>query len=347
MPQLSAAENILLGKEPTHGLGFVDRGRLEREALQRLEALGVRIDPAGPVSRLGVAEQQMVEVAKALHGDARLLIMDEPTSALTASEIDALFAAIERLTARGVAVVYISHRLEEVERIGTRVTVLRDGRHVATHRVGEVSLGELIRLMANRELKEHYPKRRVARGEELLRVEGLRTGVLGDVTFSLHRGEVVGLAGLLGAGRTELARAITGADPPRAGRVTIKGRERALPGAAGRHPPGHRLPARGPQDAGAGARAVGEGELRPAQRDAAVALRLGGPRGRDERSRRAGSRTCASGRRAWSRMSCSSPAGTSRRSCSASGWPPTWTCSSWTSPRAASTSRPRWRSTRR
>ena len=223
VPQLSAAENILLGKEPTHGLGFVDRARLEREALGRLEELGVRIDPACPVSELGIAEQQMVEVAKALHGDARLLIMDEPTSALTASEIDALFAAIERLLARGVAVVYISHRLEEVERIGTRVSVLRDGKHVATHKVGAVSLGELIRLMANRELREHYPKRRVARGEELLRVEGLRAGILDDVAFSLHRGEVVGLAGLLGAGRTELARAITGADPPRAGRVTIKG----------------------------------------------------------------------------------------------------------------------------
>jgi len=223
VPQLSAAENIFLGKEPTHGLGLVDRRRLNREALGRLEELGVHIDPARPVRELGVAQQQMVEVAKALHGEARLLIMDEPTSALTKSEIDALFAAIRRLTAQGVAVVYISHRLEEVERIGTRVTVLRDGKHVATHRVGEVSLAELIRLMANRELKEHYPKRRVPRGEELLRVEGLRGGMLHDVAFSLHRGEVVGLTGLLGAGRTEVARAITGADPPAHGQVTIKG----------------------------------------------------------------------------------------------------------------------------
>ena len=223
VPQLSAAANILLGKEPTRGFGLVDRARLEREARGRLEELGVRIDPARPVQELGVAQQQMVEVAKALHGEARLLIMDEPTSALTASEIDVLFGVIERLTAQGVAVVYISHRLEEVARIGTRVSVLRDGKHVATHRVGEVSLAELVRLMANRELKEHYPKRRVPRGEELLRVEGLGGGILHDVAFSLHRGEVVGLAGLLGAGRTELARAITGADPPAAGRVTIKG----------------------------------------------------------------------------------------------------------------------------
>ena len=228
VPQLSAAENIFLGKEPTHRLGLVDRKRLNRDAARRLEGLGVRIDPARPVQELGVAQQQMVEVAKALHGDVRLLIMDEPTSALTASEIDTLFAAIQGLTAQGVAVVYISHRLEEVERIGTRVTVLRDGKHVATHRVGEVSLAGLIRLMANRELKEHYPKRRVPRGEELLRVEGLRGGLLHDVAFSLHRGEVVGLTGLLGAGRTEVARAITGAEPPAEGRVTIKGKAARL-----------------------------------------------------------------------------------------------------------------------
>ena len=224
VPQLSAAENIFLGKEPTHALGLVDRRRLNREAVRRLEELGLRIDPACPVRELGVAQQQMVEVAKALHGEARLLIMDEPTSALTAGEIDALFAAIQRLTAQGVAIVYISHRLEEVERIGTRVTVLRDGKHVATRRVGEVPLAELIRLMANRELTEHYPKRRVPRGEELLRVEGLSGGMLHDVSFSLHRGEVVALTGLLGAGRTEVARAITGADPPSGGQVTIKGK---------------------------------------------------------------------------------------------------------------------------
>jgi ribose transport system ATP-binding protein len=225
VPQLSAAENIFLGREPTLGLGIVDRRRLEQESARRLEELGVRIDPSRPVAELGVAQQQMVEVAKALYGEARVLIMDEPTSALTKSEIDALFTTIQRLTAGGVAVIYISHRLEEVERIGNRVTVLRDGRHVATHTVGKVALGELIRLMANRELKEHFPKRRVARGEELLRVEGLRGGILENVAFSVHRGEVVALAGLLGAGRTEVARAITGADPASADRVRIKGRD--------------------------------------------------------------------------------------------------------------------------
>ena len=225
VPQLSAAANIFLGREPTLGLGIVDGMRIRRESARRLEELGVRIDPSRPVAELGVAQQQMVEVAKALEGEVLLLIMDEPTSALTKSEIDALFATIRRLTASGVAVVYISHRLEEVERIGNRVTVLRDGRHVATHTVGEVSLGELIRLMANRELKEHFPKRRVPPGEQLLRVEGLRGGILQDVALSVHRGEVVALAGLLGAGRTEVARAITGADRASASRVVIKGRD--------------------------------------------------------------------------------------------------------------------------
>jgi ribose transport system ATP-binding protein len=235
VPQLSAAENVFLGREPVRGFGcFVDRAHAEREAAASLARLGVEIDVSRPVSELGIAEQQMVEVAKALHGEARVLIMDEPTSALTASEIEALFATIGRLTADGVAVVYISHRLEELARVGHRVTVLRDGRHVSTHRVGEVSLGELVRLMANRELKEHFPKRRAPRGDELLRVEGLCYGILKDVAFSLHRGEVLGLAGLLGAGRTELARAVTGADPPRSGRVAIKG----LP-----------VVARGPRDA--------------------------------------------------------------------------------------------------
>jgi len=224
IPQLSAAENIFLGKEPVLAAGVIDRTRLRRDAAALLAALGVEVDPGEKAGELGIAQQQMVEVAKALSSEPRLLVMDEPTSALTERETGQLFAAIARLTAKGVAVVYISHRLDEVARIGHRVSVLRDGRHVATHRVGDVSVAELIRLMANRELKEHFPKRRVPRGPEVLRVEGLRRGrLLRDVSFSLHRGEVLGVAGLLGAGRTEMARAIQGADRREAGRITIKG----------------------------------------------------------------------------------------------------------------------------
>jgi ribose transport system ATP-binding protein len=225
VPQLSAAENIFLGREPA-AVGVIRRKRMRQEALRLLEDLGVGVDPDRPVREQGVAQQQMVEVAKALSLQARILIMDEPTSALTNAEIDQLFATIQRLTARGVGVIYISHRMEEVTRIGRRVTVLRDGRHVATHDIGAVSVPELIRLMANRELTDHFPKRRRPPGPELLRVEGLsRKGALRDVSFTLYAGEVVAVAGLLGAGRTELARAIVGADPIDAGRVIVKGQE--------------------------------------------------------------------------------------------------------------------------
>jgi ribose transport system ATP-binding protein len=171
----------------------------------------------------------MVEVAKALSLNARVLIMDEPTSALTTQEINELFAAIRGLKARGVAIVYISHRMDELFAIGDRVTVLRDGRHVGTRAIGETTRAELERLMVGRDLKQHFPKRRAAIGEEALRVEQLsREGVLHDISFSIRRGEVVGLAGLMGAGRTELARAIFGADRIDRGRVFVRGEEKTI-----------------------------------------------------------------------------------------------------------------------
>jgi len=224
VPHLGAAENVFLGREPASRWGWIDRERATRDTATLLEGLGVRIDPGIPVRELGIAQQQMVEVAKALSSDARLLIMDEPTSALTSAEIEQLFAAIGRLTASGVAVIYISHRMDEVRRIGHRVTVMRDGRRVATHPVADVTIDELVRLMANRELKDHFPKRKAALGDEALRVAGVTRGkALRGVSLQVRRGEVVGLAGLLGAGRTELARAILGADPIDAGEVFIKG----------------------------------------------------------------------------------------------------------------------------
>lgn len=225
VPQLGAAENVFLGREPAQLFGMIDGRRMQEDARRLLEGLGIRIDTRVPVRELGIAQQQMVEVAKALSCDARILIMDEPTSALTEAEIEQLFATIGRLTAAGVAVIYISHRMEEVHRVGHRVTVLRDGKRIATHDVGAIGIGELVRLMANRELKEHFPKRRVAPGEEVLRVRNVSRGrALRDVSLTLRRGEVVGLAGLLGAGRTELARAIVGADAFESGDVEVKGR---------------------------------------------------------------------------------------------------------------------------
>jgi len=224
VPQLSVAENIFLGGLPTRG--WVLKKKLLREQTATLLAdLGLDLDPTVQVARLGLALRQMVEIAKALStADAKVLVMDEPTSSLTAREVSQLFALIERLAARGVAIVYITHRLDEVFRIGRRITVLRDGRHVTTKAIGEVTVAELVQLMANRNLTEHYPKRPAARGDELLRVERLSSnGKLFDVSFSLHAGEVVGIGGLVGAGRTELARAISGADRFEAGRVIVDG----------------------------------------------------------------------------------------------------------------------------
>ena len=224
VPHLSVAENIFLGKTPTRWPGIVDWQRIRGDADRILQSLGVSIDLNAPVHTLRLAQQQMVEVARALSDDARILIMDEPTSALSQREVAQLFATIERVTANGVAVVYISHRMDEVFRIGHRVTVLRDGCHVETRDIGAVTASELVRLMANREVADHYPRREHALGEELLRVEHLGGGTLKDVSFVLHRGEIIGVAGLVGAGRTRLARAIAGADRLERGQILVKGR---------------------------------------------------------------------------------------------------------------------------
>lgn len=230
VPQLRVDENLYLGQEPLAGpLGWVDRARRAREAQELLRSLEIPVAPSHPVRALGVAEQQLVEIAKALSRDARILVLDEPTATLTAHEIPRLFRAIRRLTARGVGVIYISHRLEELGEIGDRVTVLRDGRRVATAPVGALSVDEIIRLMVGREVREKYPKVPVPVGEEILRVEGVsRRGVLQDVSFVLRRGEIVGIAGLVGAGRTELAMALFGAAPPDSGTILVRGRPVSL-----------------------------------------------------------------------------------------------------------------------
>jgi ribose transport system ATP-binding protein len=227
VPQLSVAENIFLGATPTHWAGIVDWRTLHERTSLLLRDLGMELDPRTAVSRLGLSQRQMVEIAKALaSGDAKILLMDEPTSSLTSQEVTQLFSLIERLASRGVAIVYITHRLDEVFRIGRRITVLRDGRHITTQPISEVTVARLVRLMANRDLTEHFPKVRAPRGPALLSVErvGVR-GTLSEISFSLHAGEVVGIAGLLGAGRTELARVLAGADRYDEGRLMVDGRE--------------------------------------------------------------------------------------------------------------------------
>jgi ribose transport system ATP-binding protein len=225
VPQLSVAENMFLGSLPTRAWGVVDWRTLFARASGVLRDLGLDVDPRSRVAALGLAQRQLVEIAKALADPGTsILVMDEPSSSLTSREVDQLFAIVARLIARGVSVVYITHRLDEVFRIGDRITVLRDGRRVAADPIDRLSVSDLVRLMSNREVSEPFPKVRAPRGPELLRVERLgRSGVLDDVSFALRAGEVLGVAGLVGAGRTELARILAGADAFDTGRMFVDG----------------------------------------------------------------------------------------------------------------------------
>jgi ribose transport system ATP-binding protein len=226
-PDMSVADNIFLGREPMRNrvLGIVDRRKLIDQTRELLAALDMHIAPEAIVKQLGVAQQQMVEIAKALSLQARLIVMDEPTAALTSHEIDRLFETIRELKRRSVAIIYISHRLDEVKAVGDRATVLRDGARVGTVAVAETPADKLIRMMVGRDLKDKFPKIRVEPGEEALRVERLtRKGVLENVSFHVRRGEILGMAGLVGSKRTETARAIFGADKLDGGQVFLHGK---------------------------------------------------------------------------------------------------------------------------
>jgi len=207
-------------------LHLIDWPEIYRKTQALLEEVHLPLDPRRPVMGLGVAHQQMVEIAKALSLNARLLIMDEPTSALTGSEIEQLFTIIRKLKARGVSVVFISHHLDEVFQICDRGTVLRDGEFIRTVDLKTTTEEELIQLMVGRTLEQQYPKVISMRGQEALRVEGLsRKGVLNDISFTAYTGEILGIAGLVGAGRTELMKAVFGADPIDQGRIIVFGKE--------------------------------------------------------------------------------------------------------------------------
>ncbi|MGA2989466.1 MAG: sugar ABC transporter ATP-binding protein [Candidatus Korobacteraceae bacterium] len=225
-PDMTVAENIFLGREPmlSESLGLVDRKKLVRQTREILSTFDIRVAPQTIVRRLGVAQQQMVEIAKALSLNSRIIIMDEPTAVLTAHEIHTLFRMIRDFKARGIAIIYISHRLDEVKKIGDRATILRDGAKVGTVNVAETPVDQLIRMMVGRDLKDKFPKVSVAPGEEVLRVEHLsRKGVLHDISLSLRRGEILGVAGLVGSKRTEMARAVFGADRKDSGQVIVRG----------------------------------------------------------------------------------------------------------------------------
>ena len=224
-PDLTVAENVFAGRQPRSSLHAVDWSSMRAEAAGILDELGADFGPETPVLGLGVADRQLLEIAKALSSSARLLIMDEPTAALSPHEVERLFAIVRGLRERGVAVIYISHRLEEVGALADVVTVLRDGQHIATRPAAELSQHEIIRLMVGRSLDALFPKEDAEIGDVVLKAQGLtRRGVFSNVSFELRRGEIVGLAGFVGSGRTEVARAIFGIDPLEGGELWIEGR---------------------------------------------------------------------------------------------------------------------------
>lgn len=224
VPGISAAENVFLGEKTSKGI-FVDIKERERKAKELFEQMHVDIDVSAPVKNLSPACQQIVEIAKAVSKDVKILIMDEPTAPLTVSEVETLFEIVRDLKKKGVTVIYISHRLEELFEIADRVTVMRDGCYVGTENMEDIDRKKLIAMMAGRELKESYPTRKNRIGEEILKVENLYGNGDSDISFSLHRGEILGFAGLVGAGRTELMRVLYGADRMEAGKIFVRGEE--------------------------------------------------------------------------------------------------------------------------
>jgi ribose transport system ATP-binding protein len=222
-PFLSVAENVFYGSYPQKAfmVNFKEMDRLTREMMKELN---VDIDPTEQVRRLSVGYQQIVEIAKAMSHNAKVLIMDEPSAPLTENEVESLFSIVRRLKNHGVAVIYISHRLEEIFAISNKVSVFRDGNHIKTMPTQNTNSDELVKLMVNRELGQQYPNKTYSKGEAVLEVRNLNTGILKDISFTAHRGEILGFAGLVGAGRTEVTRAVFGADRIKSGEIILNGK---------------------------------------------------------------------------------------------------------------------------
>ncbi len=222
---LSVAENIFLGREKIHS-GVLANRQMNEEAQAILDRLNIKIDPTALVGDLAVSKQQMVEIAKALSTNAKVLIMDEPTSALTSNEIDDLFVIIRKLKSEGCGIVYISHRLEELQNIVDRVTIMRDGKYITSMNFADTTMSEIISNMVGREIKEKFPRINCKRGKKIFEVKNLNAGrMVRDINFDLYEGEIVGIAGLMGAGRTETTRAIFGADPKESGEIYLDGKK--------------------------------------------------------------------------------------------------------------------------
>lgn len=223
VPSLSVADNVFLSDKKAP-MAIVNKKERREKTAEIFEQLKVKIDPDCKVRELSPAYQQIVEIAKAVSRDVKILIMDEPTAPLTVSEVDMLFQIVRDLKAKGVTIIYISHRLEELFEIADRVTVMRDGKYIATKPISETNRRDLINLMAGHELSETYPVRSCEIGEEVLRVENLSGNGVQNINFNLHKGEIVGFAGLVGAGRTELMQVIYGAVPIESGSIILNGK---------------------------------------------------------------------------------------------------------------------------
>jgi rhamnose transport system ATP-binding protein len=224
-PDLNVAENIFIGRQPVNAGSQIQWRKLYQEANRLLESLGVHLDLRQKARNLSIAQQQMVEIARAFSINARILIMDEPTSSLTLNEVADLFQLVRRLRTEGTAIIFISHRLEELFELADRVTVLRDGSYVGTRLVKEVTPDILIRMMVGRTISNLFPKQDVQAGKVVLKVENLsHPGKFANISFELREGEILGMAGLVGAGRTDVAGAIFGVEPPTSGQIQVNGR---------------------------------------------------------------------------------------------------------------------------
>lgn len=224
-PTLSVTENIFMGHEFKKS-GMLQWRQMNLEAKKLLDRLDADFKPTEEMGALSVAQQQMVEIAKALSTNAKILILDEPTAALTANESERLYRVVDQLRDEGVSVIFISHRMEDMYRLATRVTVFRDSQYIGTYEVDKITNADLIKAMVGREIKDMYPKPKVKIGEEIFRIEGMsRTGYFENVSLDVHAGEIVGLTGLVGAGRTETIESVCGITKPREGRVFVEGKE--------------------------------------------------------------------------------------------------------------------------
>lgn len=224
-PDLSVTENLFMGRQPRNRFGRIDRKAMDTEARALFDRLGVAIDPERPADGLSIADQQIIEIAKAISLDARVLIMDEPTAALSGVEVERLMTIARALRDEGRALVFISHRFDEVFALCDTITVMRDGAYISTDRIEDVTVDDVVRRLVGREVGELYPKQPAEIGDVVLEIEGLtRAGVFHDVDLQVRRGEIVGLAGLVGAGRSEIMQAAFGVDPYDSGTVKVSGK---------------------------------------------------------------------------------------------------------------------------